>query len=52
MSRLYNGNDIEIAAYDEATNVMARCGYWNGDMNNSSHIGCAVLHIPNDLTEE
>lgn len=49
---LNNGNNIEIAAYDEATNVMARRGYWNGTMDNSNHIGCAVLHIPNDLTEE
>ncbi len=38
--------------YDKTTNVIQRRGYWQGNMDNVTHIGCAVLHIPNDLTAE
>ena len=34
------------------TNVILRRGYWQGSMENVTHIGCAVLHIPNDMTAE
>lgn len=46
------GAENYFGVYDKKTNVIKRRGYWQGTMDNVTHIGCAVLHIPNDLTEE
>lgn len=46
------GAENYAGVYDKATNVILRRGYWQGKMDNVTHIGCAVLHIPTGMTDD